>query len=79
MSVGYYALCLQVKAHEDKWDLSRCSPPARAAWWLSRAVWSAQEAGKDLGEDAREAMKRLSPSNDDSQQVLLMSALLLPM
>jgi hypothetical protein len=60
---------LQVKAHEDVWDLSRCSPPAKAAWLLSRALWSAKEAGRDVSKDSRDAISKFASTDEDEQQV----------
>lgn len=37
----------QVTRHSERWDLGRCSPPARLAWTARRAAWSATQAALD--------------------------------
>ena len=36
----------RIERHSERWDLSRCSPPAALAWSLSRALWAAKQVGR---------------------------------
>lgn len=60
---------MQVRGHEDRWELGRCGLPARAAWLLSRALWSAQQAARDARDDGGAALSKLSASTDEDDQV----------
>ena len=55
--------------HEDSWDTSRCSLPAKLAWNASRAAWSLAEASRDLREDAGSALGRGKGDDDSRGQV----------
>ncbi len=63
---------MQVKGHEDKWDLGRCGLPARTAWLVSRALWSAQQAARDARDDGGKALNKLTASTDEDDQVPFM-------
>ncbi|KAK9905572.1 hypothetical protein WJX75_002344 [Coccomyxa subellipsoidea] len=58
----------RVRGHEDRWELGRCGLPARAAWLLSRALWSAQQAARDARDDGGAALSKLSASTDEDDQ-----------
>jgi len=48
---------VQVTRQSERWDLARCGAPARLAWTLQRAAWSAAQAALDAG-DAGGALLR---------------------
>ena len=48
----------QVTRHSERWDLGRCSPPARLVWTARRAAWSATQAALDA-KDAGGALHEL--------------------
>jgi len=41
---------VQVTRQSERWDLARCGAPARLAWTLQRAAWSAVQAALDAGD-----------------------------
>jgi hypothetical protein len=53
----------------ESWDLSGLSPPAAAGCTASRALWSAQQAGKDasdaVGKAAAESLQSLASQDED--------------
>lgn len=59
----------RVASHTDSFDLSGLSPPAAAAVTGSRALWSAQAAGRDasdaVGKAAQESLQSLSSQDED--------------
>lgn len=59
----------QVRAHEARWDLGRCGLPSRAAWLLSRALWSSRQAAQDARDGGSAALSKLTASSDEDDQV----------
>jgi hypothetical protein len=55
---------VQLCACRDDWDLSRTSPPAKAALIALRAGWVARQKAADLSEDSSGLLDRLAPQND---------------
>lgn len=66
-------LTLLVLPSRESWDLSGLAPPAAAAVTGSRALWSAQAAGKDasdaVGKAATATLDSLSSQDEDEYQM----------
>lgn len=58
----------RVRTHESRWDLGRCGLPSRAAWLLSRALWSSQQAAQDARDGGAAALGKLTASRDEDDQ-----------
>lgn len=56
----------QIERHTEAWDLSRCSPPAAAAWTLSRAAWSARVGAADAGDATNSLIDSLTSMDSDA-------------
>ena len=39
----------RIEKQKETWDLSKCSPPAAAAWNAARALWAAKQVGRQPG------------------------------
>lgn len=50
----------QVIEHEEFWDLSASSALAQSYFWISRRLFSAIEAGKDVNNAAKDITSRFS-------------------
>jgi hypothetical protein len=55
----------RIEKHKESWDLSKCSPPAAAAWNASRALWAAKRASADAGKRANEVLDTLTSIDDE--------------
>lgn len=57
----------RVERQTERWDLSRCSPPAAAAWQAARALWAAKQGGSELGKAVNSTLDSLT-SMDDGEE-----------
>jgi hypothetical protein len=55
----------RIERHQERWDLSACSPPAAVAWTAARALWSAKQGSMDAGQAANKLLDNLSMDGDD--------------
>ncbi|KAL4855987.1 hypothetical protein ACK3TF_003434 [Chlorella vulgaris] len=55
----------RIERHQERWDLSACSPPAAVAWTAARALWSAKQGSMDAGQAANKLLDTLSMDGDD--------------
>ena len=58
----------RIERQSERWDLSRCSPPAAVAWTAARALWAAKRGSSDAGDAANSMLDTLSLDDDDSFQ-----------
>lgn len=59
----------QVTEHTESWDLSASSVFAQGYFWVSRRLFSANEAGKDTIDFVKSNMSRLSQSREDNMEI----------
>lgn len=59
----------RIEKQSERHDLSKCSPPAAAAWRATRAVWAAQRASADAGKAANSMLDSLTSMDDDVSAV----------
>ncbi|XP_078170021.1 transmembrane protein, putative (DUF2358) isoform X1 [Carex rostrata] len=59
----------QVMEHTESWDLSASSVLAQGYFWVSRRLFSANEAGKDTIDFVKSNMSRLSQSQEDNMEI----------
>ncbi|KAF3337359.1 hypothetical protein FCM35_KLT17946 [Carex littledalei] len=57
----------QVMEHTESWDLSASSLLAQGYFWVSRRLFSANEAGKDTIDSVKSNMPRLSQGEDNME------------
>ncbi|GAB4818205.1 hypothetical protein N2152v2_005251 [Parachlorella kessleri] len=60
-----------IEKRSDKWDLSRCSPPAALAWTVSRMLWSAQQASLDAKEGTGRVLSSLNSMDSEDADIQL--------
>ncbi|PSC69156.1 hypothetical protein C2E20_7333 [Micractinium conductrix] len=55
----------RIERHSERWDLRLCSPPAAAAWTVTRALWAAKQASTDAGAAANQVLNTLTSVDDE--------------
>lgn len=58
----------RIERQSERWDLSRCSPPAAAAWSAARALWAAKQAGGDAGRKVNSTLDSLASVDEEEFQ-----------
>jgi hypothetical protein len=55
----------RVLRHEERWDLQRCSLPAKLAFSITRTLWSGQQRSEDVKDGGKKVLQSLSSIDED--------------